>query len=198
MDKQEFLTALQKGLEGLTPEDIRERIIFYSEMIDDRIEEGLTEEMAVAELGSVEDIIIQTMSEFPWTKLVKKKFKQKRTLQTWEIICFTLGSPIWLSLSIAILAIIISIYAIIWSVIISLWAIEFSVIGCSFAGLFSCIIFITQSNTFSGMAMLGAGFMCAGLSIFGFLGCQQISKLILTLTRKIFVGIKSSFMKRRQ
>ncbi len=43
MNKQAFLTQLRKGLSGLPQEDIEERLAFYSEMIDDRIEEGLSE-----------------------------------------------------------------------------------------------------------------------------------------------------------
>ncbi|MBR5538496.1 MAG: hypothetical protein IKU61_01205 [Clostridia bacterium] len=47
MNKQEFLEELRKGLSGLPKEDVRERLNFYGEIIDDRIEEGLTEEEAV-------------------------------------------------------------------------------------------------------------------------------------------------------
>ena len=42
MTKQEFLTQLQNGLCVLTELDAQERLNFYSEMIDDRIEEGDT------------------------------------------------------------------------------------------------------------------------------------------------------------
>jgi hypothetical protein len=41
MNKQEFLTALKKALSPLSKADLEERLSFYSEMIDDRIEEGL-------------------------------------------------------------------------------------------------------------------------------------------------------------
>ena len=42
MTKNEFLEQLRRGLSGLPMEDIDERLNFYSEMIDDRIEEGLS------------------------------------------------------------------------------------------------------------------------------------------------------------
>ena len=48
MNKQEFLSQLRKGLAGLPQNDIEERLAFYGEMIDDRIEEGLSEEEAVS------------------------------------------------------------------------------------------------------------------------------------------------------
>ena len=39
MNKQEFLMRLREGLSGLPQNEIEERLTFYSEMIDDRIEE---------------------------------------------------------------------------------------------------------------------------------------------------------------
>ena len=59
MRKQEFLAKLRKGLSGLPQDDIEERLIFYSEMIEDRKEEGLSEEEAVAAIGSVDEIVAQ-------------------------------------------------------------------------------------------------------------------------------------------
>ena len=46
MSKQEFLEQLRRGLPGLPREDIEERLKFYSEMLEDRMEEGLSEEEA--------------------------------------------------------------------------------------------------------------------------------------------------------
>jgi len=38
MDKKEFLSELEKRLQGLPKADIEERLEFYSESIDDRVE----------------------------------------------------------------------------------------------------------------------------------------------------------------
>ena len=51
MTKQEFIIKLTLELHGLPKADIEERVGFYSEMIDDRIEAGLSEEEAVADIG---------------------------------------------------------------------------------------------------------------------------------------------------
>ena len=40
MRKLEFLAALNVKLSGLPKEEVKERTNFYSEMIDDRIEDG--------------------------------------------------------------------------------------------------------------------------------------------------------------
>ena len=57
MSKQDFLTELRKGLSGLSRDEIEERLTFYSEMILYRMEEGLSEEDAISEIGSVDEIV---------------------------------------------------------------------------------------------------------------------------------------------
>ena len=54
MYKQEFLDKLAKGLSGLPKTEREERVAFYSEMIDDRVEDGMSEACAVAQIGEVE------------------------------------------------------------------------------------------------------------------------------------------------
>ena len=63
MHKHEFLAQLRKGLSGLPRDDVEERLSFYSEMIDDQMEEGLSEEEAVSAAGSVDEIVAQTIAE---------------------------------------------------------------------------------------------------------------------------------------
>lgn len=56
MNKHEFAAALRRELSALPHDEMTEQLNFYSEMIDDRMEEGMTEEEAVAGIGSVEGI----------------------------------------------------------------------------------------------------------------------------------------------
>lgn len=191
MCKQEFLAQLRQGLSGLPQEDIEERLTFYSEMLDDRIEEGLSEEDAVAQIGTVEKIVSQIMSEIPLTKLVKEKVKPKRALRAWEIVLLILGSPIWLSLLIAAAAVVLSVYAAIWSVMLSLWAVAVGTVACALGGLVIFAVFVWQGNVWQGAAMLGAGLACAGISILLFFGCKPATEGIVRLTKKIILWMKS-------
>lgn len=65
MNKKEFLAALRAGLAGLPEADLQHWLDFYSEIIDDRMEEGMTEAEAVADVGPVHDIVVQILSEAP-------------------------------------------------------------------------------------------------------------------------------------
>lgn len=194
MGKQEFLVQLRKGLSGLPQEDIEERLTFYSEMIDDRMEEGITEEEAVAAIGTVDEIVKQVIAETPLAKIAKERIKSKRRSRAGEIVLLVLGSPIWLSLLIAAFAIILAAYIVVWSVVITLWSIEASFAACTLGGIVSATVFSFQGNGFTGLAMLGAGIICAGLSIFMFYGCKAATKCILLLTKKMALGIKTLFV----
>ena len=73
MTKLRFLLLLQDRLSGLPQDDVEERLNFYSEMIDDRIEDGLSGEEAVAEIGLVEEIVAQIKADIPLSKFMKEK-----------------------------------------------------------------------------------------------------------------------------
>ena len=196
MSKQEFLVQLRKGLSGLPQEDIEERVTFYSEMVDDRIEEGITEEEAVAAVGTVDEIVKQVVAETPLAKIAKEVIKSKRRLRAGEIVLLALGSPLWLSLVIASFAVILSLYISLWAVIISLWAVFGSLIGCAFGGVVAGVVFACSGNALSGIAMLAAGIVCVGLSIFMFYGCKAVTDSTLILTKKMAIWTKNCFIKK--
>ena len=198
MTKKEFLDELKKGLFGIPEEDITRSIEFYSEMIDDRIEDGKTEEEAVADIGTVKDAVSQILAEIPITKLIKEKVKKKRKFGALEIVLLVLGSPIWLSLLIVAFAVVLSVYVVIWSVIVSLWAVFASLAGVAVGGIFSGVIFVCNSNLLAGIAMFGASLVLAGLSIVSFFGCKAATKGILILTKKMALGIKNCFVKKEE
>ena len=110
MKKQEFLKKLRIKLSGLPSDEIEGRLEFYSEMIDDRIEEGVSEELAVGDIGDINDIAAQILSEIPLRKIVREKFKQQRKLETWKTVLLIMGFPVWLPLLISAVAVVFSIF----------------------------------------------------------------------------------------
>ena len=65
MKKLEFIAALSEKLGVLDEADRLQTLSYYSEMINDRVEEGETEEEAVAALGDPEEIALRAISERP-------------------------------------------------------------------------------------------------------------------------------------
>lgn len=195
MNKQAFFSSLRSRLASLPPEDLEERLDFYNEMIDDRMEEGLSEEEAVAQIGSVDEIVAQVLGDTPLATLVKERIKPKKRLRPWEIVLLAVGSPLWLSLLIAAFAVVFALYAVLWSLIVSLWAVFASFVGCALGCVAGGAV-ITLRNPLPGIALIGAGILCAGLSVFLFLGCKAATKGMAKLTKKIALGIKYCFVKK--
>ena len=197
MNKSEFITSLQSKLCSLPEQDAQERIDFYIEMIDDRIEDGCSEEKAVAEMGSIEEIASKIIADIPLLRIATKKIKPKKQIEAWKIVLLVIGAPIWLSLAVSALAVILSLYVVLWSVIVSLWAIFGAVVACALNAA-ARVIFAFQGDTLAEFAMLGASIFCAGLSIFLFFGCNAATSGIILLTKKIALGIKKCFVKKEK
>ena len=110
MKKNEFLLELKERLVGLPETDMKQSLDYYTEMIDDRMEDGLSEEEAVAAIGDLDEIVRQILTETPHPPAtVKKEQKnQKRGLEVWMIVLLVLGAllDVWgLAAGIALLVV---------------------------------------------------------------------------------------------
>ena len=150
MNKMDFLSALEHRLVGLPREDLAERMAFYSEAIDDRLEDGLSEEEAVAQLGSADAIAAQIVGEGPQTQPPRKE----RRRGALEIVLLILGAPLWISLLAAVFSIVAAVYASVWSVMISLWAVEVSVTVGAVAGVVGAGLFCFTGSVPCGWIVL--------------------------------------------
>lgn len=194
MNKREFLARLREGLRGLPREDIEERVIFYSEMIDERLEEGLSEAEAVGKLGPVGDVVSQILADTPPAEPVREKTRPRGRARPWEIVLLVLGFPVWLPLLIAAFAVFLAAVIVLWALVVSLWAVDASLLGCVLGGAVSAAAFFLRGNGLTAAAMLSAGLCCAGLAIFCFFGCKAVTKGALWLTKKTASGVKHLFM----
>ena len=102
MNKTEFLTAVRHSLRGLSAADIKGHIDFLSEMIDDRIEEGMSEAEAVAAMGTPEEVAAGIIAETPVTSLMCECVRPSGGRATWRTVLLLLTSPIWASLLFAV------------------------------------------------------------------------------------------------
>ena len=199
MRKQEFIFELWKKLSDLPKVEVEERLSFYGEMIDDRMEDGLSEEEAVAAIGSADEIAAQILADIPLAKIVKEKIKPKRRLSVMEIVLLVIGFPLWFPLLIVVpFSVIISLYAVLWSVIVSLWAVFGSLIGSAAGVLIGGVCFIAVGYMPSGIFLIGASLFCAGLSVFLFYGCKAATKGTVWLTKRIALGIKNLFIRKEK
>lgn len=192
MKKEEFLNKLRIKLSNLPKEDLDERINFYSEMIDDRIEDGFQEEEAINDIGTLDEVSRQVIANYPLKKLIKEKVTPKKKINIATIILLVLGSPIWLSLLIAVIVVLFSLYVVLASLLISLWAVFIALVAGGLGGIVLGVIYIFQG---SGALLLGGSIICLGLGILLFFGCKELTKLFMVFSKNIIVWIKNLFLK---
>ena len=194
MKKEEFLKELRDKLTGLPKEDIDDRISFYSEAIDDRIDDGKSEEEAVNEIGTVDEIVNEIAEDTPLFKLVKERVKPKRSLKVWEIVLIVIGFPVWLPLLITASVLLFVAYLLLWVLVIVTYTVE---LGLSVAALGGLVIFFIQlfSGNFNAIA-LGSSILAAGGSILLYFGCVAVTKVNIKISKNIINGIKKSFFKK--
>lgn len=194
MNKNEFLTALRERLQGLPEEDINKSIDFYCEMIDDRVEDGMSEAEAVDALGNIEEIISQILSEVSLPKLVKEKVKPKRALKAWEIVLLVLGAPLWIPLLATVILTVLAVYLSVWSVIISLYAVDLSIAVSGLACIGVAVALLFDGQFVPAGAVFGTGLVCMGLAILLFFAFNLVTKGILWVSKKVLLGIKGLFI----
>lgn len=196
MDKLDFLSALDERLEGLPEADRQASLDYYSEMLDDLMESGMTEQEAVASLGSVESIAEEILMDIPLPKLVKAKMKGKRRLRGWEIALIAAGSPVWFPILVALLAVILAVYVSLWAVVISLYAADLSFAVSAPAGLIASILLFVDGEPFTALLFLGAALVLAGLAILWFFLCNLSAKGTWKLGKLTLRGIKACFIRK--
>ncbi len=193
MNRKEFLDTLIMGLQDYSKEEIKQYTDYYNEMIDDRMEEGLSEEEAVADIGAPEEAVNQIKSENPLPKSHKKDSAPK----VWQIVLIAVGSPIWLSLLVAAVSIIFSLVITIFSVIISLYASAVALGAVGIAGVIALIPLLIQSNVAGGIMLVGLGLISTGLCILSFMGLNKLLKWLIPLLKKLLLKLISR-LKRKE
>ena len=172
MNKQEFISELEKALAGLPKDDVLERLSFYGELIDDRVEDGLSEEEAVAEAGPADEVAKQILADIPLQKLVRERITGRRRMGAWEIILLVLGFPLWFPLLVVALVLVLCAYVVIWALIVCLWAVFVSFIAGAVGGVAAGVLQFIKGYRREGVMLIGAGVLLAGLSVFMFFACR--------------------------
>lgn len=196
MNKAEFLSELKKRLEGISEGDIERSCDYYSEIIDDCMEEGESEEEAVAALGSMDDIVSRILSETSFAKLVIEKIKPKRKLEGWEIALIVLSSPVWLPVLLSVFAAIFIAYICIWAVIAVMYAVDLVFAASSVFGIFGGTVIMTSGKIPQGIFVIGVSLIIAGMSILLFFASNLASKLLIFITKKCALWLKGLFVKK--
>lgn len=202
MKKQEFESRLQNILRshGLLESEIKRSTEYYLEMIDDRIEDGMTEEEAVSAIGDIEKIAKDILFDAPLGVLVKSKIKKEKSRSKQNdllialliILCF----PVWFPLLAILFSAVIGIYAVIFALIIAAFAVVVALLIAGVA-LIPIGILAGSLTTAGTLATIGTGLLLIGISLLLVIPAKYAAKGLIVLIGIIVRGIKSLFIGKR-
>lgn len=197
MTKADFLRLLERALAQLSDEERQKNLEYYSELLDDMMEEGMTEAEATAKLGSPNQIAQNILQEMPLSKLVSTRMKPRSGWTPLAIVLAVVGSPVWVPLLLAGVAVVLVLF-------VSIWALGFAavavVIALAVAVVAAPIIAIRAAvlTLPLGLMLLGAGLVLLGLCVLGGLMAVELCKLLWQLTVWLAHKIKGLFIRKEE
>ena len=198
MNRQEFITEIGRRLEGFPPEEIERSKEYFLEMIEDRMEDGMSEEEAIADIGSVDDAVADILKDIPLTKVIKATMKPEGKLRGWQIACLILGSPIWVPLLLVAIILIFVWYIVIWVIVIAFFAIDLALFVSGIAMVIAGLASIAQMEPAVPVLTIGIGLILIGGSVLLFLPLLKLAKVTCKLGKKTALWIKSWFVRRKK
>ena len=201
MNKTEFIAALRQRLSYLPPEEVNGPIGFYAECIDERLEDGMTEEEAVAALGSVEDAARTIEADLPLTTLVKQRVKEKKERsggsKTLWVVLAVVGFPVWLPLLIVAAVLVLTVFIVLWAVIVSLYAVVLGVAAGAVGGVIGGL-WLLPAGWPGALFCVGGGLVCAGLAVLLFIAFTALAKGLARMSRGFWRWVKARFAGRKE
>ena len=197
MSKADFLRLLERALAQLSEEERQKNLEYYSELLDDMMEEGMTEAEATAKLGSPNQIAQSILQEMPLGKLVSTRMKPRSGWTPLAIVLAVVGSPVWVPLLLAGVAVVLALF-------VSIWALGFAVVAVVIAlavAVVAAPIIAIRAAVLTlplGLMLLGAGLVLLGLCVLGGLMAVELCKLLWQLTVWLVHKIKGLFIRKEE
>ena len=198
MNKQGFLAVLRQQLQGLPEIDIEKSLEYYSESIDDRMEEGMTEEEAVADMEPPAEIARQIFMDMPLPKVVKAKARPSRPLRAGEIVLLVVGSPIWAPLALAAILVFLAIYITIWALVVTFYAVDLSFAATSLFCLAQAGISLFTRGPIQMAYFGGSALFLFGAAVLLFFAFNALSARLIQLSRNFMQWAKSHFVRKEE
>ena len=206
MNKQQFIDALTSRLAYLPLEETEKFIDFYLEAIDDRVEDGMSEEEAVAAMGDIDSVVHAIEAEIPLSTIVKQRVKSSRERarseraggghSAWWIVLAVIGSPVWLTVACVLAAMVIAVFAVVLAVIAAVFAVLVALGASAAVMLVYSVTRLFVAGLFPALLCLGIAMIMAGLTTALLWPCVMLAKIMLKLPPRFWRWLKGLFIGR--
>ncbi len=203
---KQFLQQLKIRLNHLPPLEVGKVLSYYSESLEDKLEDGFTEEEAVKSFGSIEDIVKNIEEEISLSTIVIEKVKSKRKKDSEMnkgevnkiliIIMIALTFPIWIGVVGGLFGLILAFYSILWTIPIAVGSMYVCLYPIAITNVLFGFVRIVTMDIFSGLALLGVGIVSIGIAIAFYKPIKEFFILWIKLNIWPFKKIKQWLIRR--
>jgi uncharacterized membrane protein len=188
MNKKTFEQELVKRLSKTFPAlEIQNAVNYYAEIIDERVEQGESEEEVIASFGEMNTIVSKITAE-----IVVNRSNSKSVKDAWRnffIILAICSSPVLVPVAIGAVAVVASL-------VIAMVAVVFSLLIAAGAILIALIpvvigLFATGAGAAEILIGIGVAFVVLGLLTIVVIKCYQIGVWVFIKISEIFTKIVS-------
>ncbi|MBQ9083593.1 MAG: DUF1700 domain-containing protein [Clostridia bacterium] len=203
MTKLDFLSRLDTLLRGMRPAERKQWLDDYGELIEDRIEDGLTEADAVAAMGDVYDIARQIRTDAGLPADASESDKTTRR----KVLLWVCTAPLWIPAGLTAAAVALGLAAAALAVVIGVLALVLALCGTVIAlvaGLYGAVIGLAVGgiaatlggallifpHPLQGLFVIGTGLVLTGLAAPVWMLCFMLHRLLKGLFHKTVSGIR--------
>lgn len=196
---QEFLNELEQQLVHLPSSEINKVMSYYMEAIQDRLEDGISEEETIESFGSIADIVNNIEEEVSIGSIVKDKMTKKANEKNINYVLLALviilGFPIWLTILILVIALLITVYALLWMIPVIILSIYVSLLLAAIVSA-GTAIFMIPTSVFTTIGLFGVSLIAAGLAMILFSPLVFLGKKWLAVNIWPFRKIKHKLIRK--
>lgn len=187
MNKQEFLYQLEEGLIRLNASERDQFVLYYDELIEDYVEDGASEEEAVNKLGKPSRIASKILEE-----AIEERSFPKKKLSPLMVVLLIIGFPLWGSILLAAILLVLSVYIIIWCLPFTTGM--FAVVGLA-ASVFSVCasFFALQDGVYIAVTQMGISLFILGLALLSGLATLNMSERFIKVSKSFSSKIVNLF-----
>ncbi len=195
MTKSEFLSQLDNLLQGMDIKEREKTIKYYDEMIDDYIEDGVSEQEATQSLGDVSIIARDILDDYRSKgSFVPPKNDPNHMVNVLIALLILLGSPVWVPIILTVFILLLTLFFLLFIPLIILGAVLVSVVFALFIIPFTSLDFLSIL-CLAGLISLTMGLVLLLIPVYKKL-LEKISSGTEKLYKKLFKKNKRHIKKK--
>ena len=189
MTRNEWIAELRGLLErrGVPASEVADALEYYAEAIDDRVEQGFSEQQALKEIGSPAQACDAVAETVPVAKRAVAAATATRERKALVGVLLLVGAVFWVPLAFGLLGAAAGVYATIWAAVLVVWAGIGSLLACGLGAVplacYSASCGALAEGLFSGSGLLALGALGVAIIPLGIIASVLLFKASVLFVR---------------